>query len=273
MHVEGKEPYVDYFSFMKDTVNTSNYVRMTWSKNLSLYDVIFSTNPISDPNFIRRALYSRVDVYRYNMSTGMYNILPFDLDNIIQKKDSVILMPYDQVRVYSKEVHEVVDKVVYIKGYVNSPGRFVLREDMTVEDLILVAGGFQEFADQKTVIVSSPEYNVDEGKISRSKEMIVNKDYLLGNAEKPKSYSLQHLDVVTVRQIPGYEKMKSIYVSGEVRYPGVVTLNNKRQSLSEVLESVGGLSPFASLDASYILRNDRIFILDLGRVLRKTLAF
>ena len=86
VHVEGKEPYVDYFSFMKDTVNTSNYVRMTWSKNLSLYDVIFSTNPISDPNFIRRALYSRVDVYRYNMSTGMYNILPFDLDNIIQKK-------------------------------------------------------------------------------------------------------------------------------------------------------------------------------------------
>ena len=74
-------------------------------------------------------------------------------------------------------------------------------------------------------------------------------------------------------QIPGYEKMKSIYVSGEVRYPGVVTLNNKRQSLNEVLESVGGLSPFASLDASYILRNDRIFILDLGRVLRKTLAF
>ena len=88
---------------------------------------------------------------------------------------------------------------MYIKGYVNSPGRFVLREDMTVEDLILVAGGFQEFADQKTVIVSSPEYNVDEGKISRSKEMIVNKDYLLGNAEKPKSYRLQHLDVVTVR--------------------------------------------------------------------------
>ena len=69
-------------------------------------------------------------------------------------------MPFDQVRMYSKEVHEVVNKVVNIKGYVNVPGEFILREDMTVEDLILEAGGFQEFADQKTVIVSSPEYNV-----------------------------------------------------------------------------------------------------------------
>ena len=212
-------------------------------------------------------------MFRYNINSGMYNVFPYNLEDIIQKKDSVILMPFDKVRIYSKEVHEVVNKIVYIKGYVNSPGEFVLRENMSVEDLILAAGGFQEFADQKTVIVSSPEYNVDEGKISKSQKIIVDKNYLLGNSEKPETYILQHLDVVTVRQIPGYEKMKSIRVSGEVRYPGVVTLNNKRQSLSEVLTSVGGLSPFASIDASYILRNDNLFIIDLGRVLKDNLSF
>ena len=117
-----------------------------------------------------------------------------------------------------------------------------LKEDMTIEDLILEAGGFQEFADQNTVIVSSPEYNVDEGKISSSQEIVVNNGYLLGKTEKPKSYRLQHLDVVNVRRIPGYEKMKSITVSGEVRYPGVVTLNNKKQSLNQVLKTVGGMT-------------------------------
>ena len=273
LNVEGEEPYVDYFSFMNGTDKAGDYVRKEWSENLSLYDLIFSLNSISDPNFKRLALYSRVDVCRYNINSGMYSILPFDLEDVIQKKDSIILMPFDQVHVYSKEVHKVVDKVVYIKGYVNSPGEFILRENMTVEDLILLAGGFQEFADQKTVIVSSPEYNVDEGKISRSQEIIVNKDYLLGNAENPMRYNLQHLDVVNVRQIPGYEKMKSITVSGEVRYPGVVTLNNKRQSLKEVLRSVGGLSPFANMDASYILREGEPFIIDLGRMLRKNISF
>ena len=269
----GEEPWVEYYSFMKDSAQTGDSIRIPWSENLSLYDLVFALNPISDPNFKRQALYSRIDVNRYNTNTGMYNVIPFSLENVIQRKDSALLMPFDQVRVYSKEVHEVVNKVVYIKGYVNAPGEFILREDMTVEDLILEAGGFQEFADQKTVIVSSPEYDVDEGKISRSQEIIVNNAYLLGKAEKPKTYRLQHLDVVNVRQIPGYEKMKSITVSGEVRYPGVVTLSNRKQSLNQVLKTVGGLTRFASIDASYILRDEERFIIDLGRVLRENLSF
>lgn len=272
-HVGGEEPWIEYYSFMKDTTQEGDSIRMAWSENLSLYDLIFSLNPISDPNFKRQALYSRVDVNRYNPNSGMYNVMPFNLEDVIQKKDSALLMPFDQVRVYSKEVHEVVNKVVFIKGYVNAPGEFVLRENMSVEDLILEAGGFQEFADQKTVIVSSPEYDVDQGKISRSQEININSDYFLGKKEKPTAYRLQHLDVVNVRQIPGYEKMKSITVSGEVRYPGVVTLSNRKQSLNEVLKTVGGLTRFASIDASYILREDERFIIDLGRVLRENLSF
>ena len=207
------------------------------------------------------------------MNSGLYNIFPYNLDDLIQKKDSVILKPYDQIRLYSKEVHEVVDKVVYVKGYVNSPGKYTLKENMSIEDLILEAGGFQEFADQKMVVVSSPEYNVDEGKISNSKEIIVDNDYLLGNAKKGKSYRLKHLDEVNVRQIPGYEKMKSIIVSGEVRYPGVVNLNNKQQSLNEVIQIAGGFSQFASIDASYILRNGNPLIVDLNRVLKDNVTF
>ena len=67
--------------------------------------------------------------------------------------------------------------------------------------------------------------------------------------------------------------MKSITVSGEVRYPGVVTLNNRKQSLNQVLSTVGGLTRFASIDASYILRDEERFIIDLGRVLRENLSF
>ena len=269
----GEEPWIVYYSFMKDTTQAGDSIRIPWSENFSLYDLVFALNPISDPNFKRQALYSRIDVNRYNPNTGMYNVMPFSLEDLIQKKNSAMLMPFDQVRVYSKEVYKIVNKVVYIKGYVNAPGEFILREDMTVEDLILEAGGFQEFADQKTVIVSSPEYDVDQGKISRSQEIVVNNGYLLGKAEKPNTYRLQHLDVINVRQIPGYEKMKSITVSGEVRYPGVVTLNNRKQSLNQVLNTVGGLTRFASINASYILRDDERFIINLGRVIKDNLSF
>ena len=124
-----EEPWVEYYSFMKDTAQTGDSIRIPWSENLSLYDLVFALNPISDPNFKRQALYSRIDVNRYNPNTGMYNVMPFSLEDVIQKRDSALLMPFDQVRVYSKEVHEIVNKVVYIKGYVNAPGEFILREE------------------------------------------------------------------------------------------------------------------------------------------------
>ena len=272
-HVEGEKPWVEYNSSIKGFNQKSYPIRTDWSENLSLYDLVFSYTSIYDPNFKRQVLYSRIDVNRYNPNSGMYKVIPYNLEDVIQKKDSVLLMPYDQVHLYSNKVHEVVNEVVYINGYVNSPGKYILKENMSIEDLILEAGGFQEFADQKMVIVSSPEYNIDEGKISSSQEIIVDNDYLLGNAEKGKSYRLKHLDVVNVRQIPGYEKMKSIIISGEVRYPGVVNLNNKQQSLNEVIQMAGGFSQFASIDASYILRNGNPFIVDLNRVLKDNVTF
>ena len=272
-HVEGEKPWVEYHSFIEEFNQQSYPIRTDWSENLSLYDLVFSYTSIFDPNFKREVLYSRIDINRYNPSSGMYKVIPFNLEDIIQKKDSVLLMPYDQVHLYSNKVHEVVNEVVYIKGYVNSPGKYILKENMSIEDLILEAGGFREFADQKMVIVSSPEYNVDEGKISSSQEIIVDNDYLLGNAEKGKTYCLKHLDEVNVRQIPGYEKMKSIIVSGEVRYPGVVNLNNKQQSLNEIIQIAGGFTQFASIDASYVLRNGTLFIVDLNRVLKDKVTF
>ena len=103
--VSGEEPWIGYYSFMKDTTQVGDSIRINWSENISLFDVIFSLNPVSDPNFIRQALFSRVDVNRYNSKTGMYTVMPFNLKDVIERKDSTLLMPFDQVRLYSKEVY------------------------------------------------------------------------------------------------------------------------------------------------------------------------
>ena len=47
--------------------------------------------------------------------------MPFSLEDVIQKKNSILLMPFDKVR-FIQKVHEIVNKIVYIKGYVNAPG-------------------------------------------------------------------------------------------------------------------------------------------------------
>jgi protein involved in polysaccharide export with SLBB domain len=273
--IEGAEPWIEFYSFMKDSTQVGDSIQLAWSENLSLYDLIFSLSPVEDPDFKRQVLQSRIDVKRYNPKSGMYVIQSYNFQEVMQRKETVALMPRDQVHLYSREVNEIVNQKVFIKGYVNVPGEYVLTENMTVEDLILQAGGFQEFSDQETVIITSPEYDVDNGQISRSREVKLDPDYLLGKKKMKKEgvFYLKHLDVVNVRQIPGYEEMKSITVSGEVRYPGVVTLTNKKQSLNEVLKVVGGTTPFASFDASYILREDKRFIIDVKKVLKQNLSF
>jgi hypothetical protein len=67
--------------------------------------------------------------------------------------------------------------------------------------------------------------------------------------------------------------MKSITVSGEVRYPGVVSLTNKKQNLKQVLAKAGGMTPFASLKASYILRGGNRFIVDMKKTLRDQVSY
>jgi len=146
---------------------------------------------------------------------------------------------------------------------------------MTAEDLILLAGGYQEYAIQEKAIVSRPKFDVDKGEISEDFNVVLDLDYILG-ASKLKAetaFYLQHHDVVHIRQIPGVEGMKSIKVSGEVRYPGVVSLTNKKQNLKDILAKAGGTTPFASLKSSYILRNDDLFILDMNKALRKNVSF
>ena len=150
-----------------------------------------------------------------------------------------------------------------------------MTEGMTVEDLILLAGGFQEYAIQESAIVSRPKFDVEKGTISESFYVDLNLEYLLGNTKRNDSsaFYLEHRDVVNIRLISGYEGMKSIAVSGEVLFPGVVTLSNKKESLGEALSSVGGLTPFASLKSSYILRGNELFIINMNKALRKNVSF
>jgi len=271
--IEGDELWIEFYSFMKDSTQVGDSIQLAWSENLNLYDLIFSLSPIEDPDFKRQVLQSRVDVKRYNPKSGMHVIQSYNFQDVMQGKEAIALMPRDQVHLYSREVNEIVNQQVFIKGYVKVPGKYALTENMAIEDLVLQAGGFQEFSDQEMVIVTSPEYDVDNGQISKSREMKLDTDYLLGiNKIKTEDvYYLKHLDVVNVRQIPGYEEMKSITVSGEVRYPGTVTLTNKKQSLNEVLKVVGGTTRFASYNASYILRENKRFIIDMKKILKQNL--
>ena len=244
-----------------------------WSDGLTLYDLIFENVSPEDKEFMATVLDSRVDLNRFNVNTGLFYKKSFSLKNLLENKENEFLLPRDQVLLYSKDVNEVIKKTVTINGYIKNPGEYALTENMVPGDLILLAGGFLENSDKRSVVVTRPKFDIETGEISERFIIDLDLDFILGDKKDESTFILQHNDIVSVNMMTGYEEIKSIKISGEVRKPGSVSMNNKNESLNDILLKAGGITPNGSLKSSYIMRDGQVFIADLKTLLNQDIAF
>jgi protein involved in polysaccharide export with SLBB domain len=234
-----------------------------WREGLSLFDLIFQSTSFEELEFQSKLLTSRVDVKRFNSTTGLFDITQYSLDNLIQLKQTE-LKPKDEVLLYSKSVFEVVNKTISITGFVNNPGEFKLANKMHVEDAILSAGGFKEYADQDSVIVNRESFDARLGKVSDRFLIPLDINYIKGLSKLPlSSFLLNDNDIVSVRKKIGVEPRKNIEIQGEVYFPGNIILEFELISFKQILEKAGGLKSTANLNASYIKRGGKILSINL----------
>ena len=237
-----------------------------WKENFSLYDFIFSASAVDSPEFLTNLLRSRIDLKRYNLDTGDYSSLKYDYNDIEAIK-AVFLAPKDQVVIYGKSLTEPTNKKVSIFGYVNGSGTFPLQKNMFVEDVILLAGGFTFSADQTVAIVNRQEIDPVNERLIEKFEVSLDKDYLLGLKDTPDNgFVLSHKDMITIKKQEGYLEAERISVTGEVVFPQSIILEFRNSSLKDILDACDGLTKYANLDASYLIRNGKIIILDLSKV-------
>ena len=184
----------------------------------------------------------------------------------MEELQQTILQPKDEVILFSRSVTEVLSPRIKVKGYVPGPGEFALTQGMTVEDAILQAGGFQEYADQETIVVNRERFDYNSGQLSERFEIVLDREYLLGRSgSSATNFSLQHNDILSVRKMEGAEPLRSVSITGAVRYPGAVVLNERFESFSDLAVKVGGLRPDAYLPASYITRADKVLGINLAK--------
>ena len=237
-----------------------------WKENFSLYDFIFSASAVDSPEFLTNLLRSRIDLKRYNIDTGDYSSLKYDYNDIEAIK-AVFLVPKDKVVIYGKSLTEPTNKKVSIFGYVNGSGTFPLQKNMFVEDVILLAGGFTFSADQTVAIVNRQEIDPINERLIEKFEVSLDKDYLLGLKDTPDNgFVLSHKDMITIKKQEGYLEAERISVTGEVVFPQSIILEFRNSSLKDILDACDGLTKYANLDASYLIRNGKIIILDLSKV-------
>ena len=80
--------------------------------------------------------------------------------------------------------------------------------------------------------------------------------------------TLQPFDRIYVRKSPRYEEQKSVYIEGEVRYPGAYTIKDKTQKITDLIAQAGGLKEGAFPKGATFERDSTKIAIDLSIILQ-----
>ena len=251
------------------TVSISGYgvqaKTVTIRENLSLFDLIFQSVSYDELEFQSKVLTSRLDLKRFDEQTGLYKISQYSLDKLEDLK-TTYLMPKDEVVLYTKSVTDDITPTIRVLGKVPNPGEYSLAKSMYVEDAILMAAGFLEDAEKTYVNINRIDRDLETGRYSRLETYQVDMDYLLGITKTPSNpFILQNNDIVTVFAPIRAIEQPVISVTGEVKYPQNIILDNDQVSLKKIIDLVGGFTTNSNIKSSYIVRDSLKLFLDIDK--------
>ena len=157
---------------------------------------------------------------------------------------------------YIPSIHDLEDLGnVQIYGEVAHPGDYPYADNMTLEDLVITAGGLRESASVVRVDVArrikDPKSTESSATIGQTFSFGL-KDGFVVDGEP--GFTLQPYDQVFVRRSPGYSAQQNVTVSGEVLYGGTYALTTKSERISSVIAKAGGATPFAYVKGAKLTR-------------------
>ncbi|QZE14735.1 SLBB domain-containing protein [Halosquirtibacter laminarini] len=181
--------------------------------------------------------------------------LSFSLKDILNNKDDVVLRADDVISIRSiYDMSEI--KKVSVFGELNAPGDFPFVDDMTLEDLIVKAGGFSNDADASFVEVtrnlSQSEAQTLSDTISHYFSFALDRDLSL--SEDAKKFHLKPFDIIYIRRAPGRRKSGSVKLNGEILYAGDYGIISKQDHVSDIINRAGGLTPDAFTEGAMLIR-------------------
>lgn len=158
----------------------------------------------------------------------------------------------DVLTIYSlldfKESYNVV-----IEGEIKRPGTYTYFENLTLNDLIIQAGGLSGAASKKVEIARMIKAE-DIDNTNPRKIEVINLEINANNNEQLNNIKLLPYDVINIRRLPVFEQPQLVVLTGEVVYPGKYVLENKDERIYDVIKRAGGLSPQANISGVKIKR-------------------
>ena len=165
---------------------------------------------------------------------------------------NILLKREDVVTVYSildfKEEYEVT-----IDGEIKKPGSYDFYENLTLNDLLIQAGGLAGSASKRVEIARMiKSENIDDR--NPNKTELFNLEITPENNEQIENFLLKPFDVVNIRRVGMYNAPEMVFVTGAVAYTGKYVLVNKKETVYNIIQRAGGLTAIANLDGVKIKR-------------------
>lgn len=219
------------------------------------------------------AFLSRAQIIREKPDRSL-ELVPVPLGAIIDGTVQDILLQRGDILVVSN-VNELEPKGdIVVTGYVAKPGRYQFAEHITVEDIILLAGGLAEGASAAKVDIAR---RIDSSLSTVAIDTLAHvfsvslKDGLAEDGAG--GFELCPNDVVSVRRSPTYVEQRNVLITGEVNFPGQYTLSSNNERVSQLLSRAGGTTPNGYVQGAMLRRKinqyERNVRTELGKVIKK----
>lgn len=204
---------------------------------------------LMDDAFTNRAVLQRQrdDLTSEIVSVDVKALINGTIPDIPLRKNDILYIP---------SIHDLQDLgSVIIYGEVAKPDSYPYADNMTLEDLIIQAGGLKEAASTVRVDVSR---RIKDTKSVNSSDSIGQmfsfalKDGFVIDGQP--GFVLQPYDQVFVRRSPGYQTQQNVSIQGEVIFGGAYTLTSKAERLSDLVKKAGGVTNSAYVRGAKLIR-------------------
>ena len=182
-------------------------------------------------------------------------VIPVDIDGIMEGRVADIALQKNDILFVPTRQELMQEQTLTLHGEVHYPGIYRYAANMTIEDLILQAGGLNDQASTVKVDVArrirDPKATQTDSIIARTYSLALRDGFVIDGQA---GFHLMPYDEIYVRRSPGYATPQNVTIEGEVMFAGTYTLSHKNERLSDVLRKAGGVIDLAYINGARLMR-------------------
>ncbi len=211
--------------------------------------LIEQADGLTEDAFTARAVLHRMRADR------SLEVIPVDVAGIMGGTVADIPLANEDVLFIPTQSELISNRYVQINGEVQSPGRYQWAANMSIEDLVMKAGGLTDAASVAKVTVSrrlvDPKATKATSELAKSFSFELKDGFVIDGTP---GFMLEPYDIVQVFRSPGFHTPRRITIEGEVNFAGDYTLEKKNQRLSDLVKLAGGVTEDAYVEGARLER-------------------